>query len=42
MTDPKSLSDADLIAAYQQTHGEPGDAEADTLAAEIERRGLDL
>lgn len=37
-----SLSDRVLVAAYQRTTGEPGDAEADALLAEIERRGLDL
>jgi hypothetical protein len=37
-----SLSDRDLVAAYQRTTGEPGDAEADALLAEIERRNLDL
>lgn len=42
MTDPTSLSDTDLLAAYQRTTGEPGDPEADALAAEIERRGLDV
>jgi hypothetical protein len=42
MTDPKDLSDSDLLAAYQRTTGEPGDADADTLLAEIERRNLDI
>lgn len=37
-----SLSDRDLVAAYQRTSGEPGDAEADALLAEIARRELDL
>ncbi|WP_269450413.1 hypothetical protein [Sphingomonas sp. CCH5-D11] len=37
-----SLSDRDLVAAYQRTTGEPGDAEADALLAEIARRNLDL
>ena len=44
-TDPEfiaALSDADLLAAYQRTNGEPGDAEADALLSEIERRGLDI
>lgn len=36
------LSDADLLAAYQRTTGEEGDAEADVLLAEIERRELDV
>lgn len=42
MNDPQSLSDADLIAAYQRTDGEPGDPDADALVIEIQRRGLDL
>lgn len=42
MDDLQALSDRDLIARYQRTDGEPGDPEADALAAEIERRGLDL
>lgn len=45
MTDhptPTHLDDRALIAAYQATGGEPGDAIADALLAEIERRGLDL
>lgn len=36
------LSDERLIEAYQSTSGEPGDAEADALLAEIERRGLEV
>ncbi len=35
-------SDRDLITAYQQTGGEPGNPEADTLLSEIERRHLYL
>jgi hypothetical protein len=42
MIDPRELSDADLVAQYQRTNGEPGNAEADALLAEIERRNLDL
>jgi hypothetical protein len=42
MTDPRELSDVDLVAAYQRTDGEPGNAEADAMAAEIQRRNLDL
>jgi hypothetical protein len=42
MIDPRELSDRDLLAAYQRTNGEPGNAEADALLAEIERRNLDL
>ncbi|WP_269430560.1 hypothetical protein [Sphingomonas sp. Ag1] len=40
--DPSTLSDKDLLAAYQRTTGEPGDPEADALLAEIERRNLDI
>lgn len=36
------LSDAELVAAYLATNGEPGDHEADALSAELERRGLDF
>jgi RecJ-like exonuclease len=36
------LRDAELLAAYQRTTGEDGDAEADALCAEIERRGLGI
>jgi len=36
------MSDADLLAAYQRTSGEPGDVIADALLAEIERRNLDI
>ena len=37
-----AMSDKDLQAAYQRTDGEVGNPEADALAAEIERRELDL
>ena len=40
-TDLKKLTDAELITAWHRTDGEPDDPEADALAAEIERRGLD-
>ena len=40
MDDLTELSDRDLIKAYQATTGEG--MEADRLAAEIERRNLDL
>lgn len=40
--DIESLTDRDLLAAYQRTNGEPGDAEADALLAEIQRRELDI
>lgn len=41
MTDHTTLSDEDLLAAYEQTSGAPGDEDADALLAEIKRRGLD-
>lgn len=44
-TDPELLrewSDADLRRAYELTGGEPDDAEAEAILAEIGRRGLDL
>jgi hypothetical protein len=37
---PATLTDRDLIAAYNETDGESAVAEA--LLAEIERRGLDI
>ena len=42
MTNPRDMTDEELCAAYQRTSGEPGDAEADALLAEIQRRGLDV
>ncbi|WP_268796026.1 hypothetical protein [Sphingomonas sp. Leaf17] len=42
MPDLATMTDAELLSAYQQTTGEPGDPIADALAAEIERRGLDI
>lgn len=44
-TDPEYLrewSDADLLAAYQRTDGAPGNAQAEVVLAEIERRDLDV
>ena len=44
-TDPAVLADwtdKQLLDAYQLTGGVPGDDEADALAAEIERRNLDI
>ena len=38
----RAMPNADLLAAYQRTNGEPGNPEADALLAEIERRGLDI
>jgi hypothetical protein len=40
--EPSSLSDEALIAAWLATDGEPGDPVADAIAAELERRGLDV
>ena len=37
-----TLSDPELLAAFQRTDGEAGNPEADALIGEIERRGLDL
>ena len=42
MTDPRSSTDTDPLAACQLTHGEPGDPVVDELAAEIERRERDV
>jgi len=36
------MSDADLLAAYQRTSGEPADVTANALLAEILRRNLDI
>jgi len=38
----RAMSDAHLIEAYQRTSGEPGDAAADALLAEIKLRNLDI
>ena len=40
--EPSSWGDDRLLAAYEQTSGEPGDAAADVLLTEIKRRGLDI
>ena len=40
--DAKTLTDEHLLDAYEATSGEPGDARADELLAEIHRRGLDV
>ncbi len=40
--DPVEVSDADLLAEYQLTVGEPGDPDVEAILAEIERRGLDI
>lgn len=39
---PSDMDDCALLAAYERTAGEPGDGVADTLLAEIKRRGLDV
>ena len=36
------MTDEFLLRAFQRTDGEPGNAEADALLAEIQRRGLDV
>jgi hypothetical protein len=38
----KAASDDELLRGYQRTDGVPGDPEAETLIAEIERRKLKL
>lgn len=40
--DPVEVSDAELLAEYQRTDGEPGNPIVDAIVAEIERRGLDV
>ena len=40
--DPVEISDAELLAEYQRTDGEPGNQEVGAILAEIERRGLDI
>jgi hypothetical protein len=37
-----AATDGQLVTAYQQTSGEPGDADVDALLAEIERRNLNI
>jgi len=39
---PAVMTDADLLAAYQRTDGEPRNTEADALLAEIQARDLDI
>ena len=36
------MTDEFLLRAYERTSGQCGNAEADALLAEIERRGLDV
>lgn len=40
--DPASLTDDELLDAYERTSGEVGDPIADELLAEIQKRGLDV
>ena len=40
MTEPTTLTDAELLAAFQRTDGESAEAEA--LLAEVQRRHLDI
>lgn len=40
--DPVEVSDAELIAEYQATDGDPGDPDIEAIVLEIERRGLDI
>lgn len=40
--DPAGVSDAELLAEYQRSGGEPGNPEVEAILAEIERRGLDI
>ena len=42
LTDPEFLTDAELRAEYLAGDGEPGDPRCDALAAELERRNVDL
>lgn len=36
----RAFSDEDLLRAYENTNAQPDNPEAETLLAEIERRGL--
>ena len=40
--DPLEVCDAELLAEYQRTDGEPGNPAADAILAEIRRRHLDF
>ncbi len=40
--DPDEVSDADLLAEYQRTSGEPGEPDVEAILAEIKCRGLDI
>lgn len=40
--DPVEVTDADLLAEYQRSGGEPGNPDAEAILAEIQRRNLDI
>lgn len=40
--EPVEVSDAELLAEYQSTDGDPADPEVGAIVREIERRGLDI
>ncbi|MDY7525358.1 hypothetical protein [Sphingomonas sp. 10B4] len=40
--DPVEVSDAELIAEYQKTDGDPANPDVEAIVREIERRGLDI
>lgn len=40
--DLKTMTDQELLSAYEETSGEVGDPIADALLAEIRKRGLDV
>jgi hypothetical protein len=42
MINPADMTDEQLLAAYQRTDGVPGNAKADALLSELERRNLDI
>jgi len=40
--DSKTMTDAELLSAYEQTSDERGDPISEALLKEIKRRGLDV
>jgi hypothetical protein len=40
--DRKTMTDAELLSAYEGSRGGPGDPVVDAVCAEIARRGLDV
>ena len=40
--DPVKVSDAELLAEYQLTDGDPDRLDVEAIVPEIERRGLDI